>query len=111
MAYLRAQYDTDGPTMRGLTHNSRLANASTLELFDFGFKRPEWMDGAACPGSGLNFFPQRGESTREQKAVCRGCVARPECLEFAMVNVIKHGIWGGTSERERRILRRERAAA
>jgi WhiB family redox-sensing transcriptional regulator len=34
---------------------------------------------------------------------------RDECLEFALDNGEKFGIWGGMSERERRRLRRARA--
>jgi WhiB family redox-sensing transcriptional regulator len=54
------------------------------------------------------FFPERGSSTREAKEVCRGCVVRTECLEFAIANGEKFGIWGGMSERERRRVRRAR---
>jgi WhiB family redox-sensing transcriptional regulator len=54
------------------------------------------------------FFPERGSSTREAKEVCRGCVVRSECLEFAIANSEKFGIWGGMSERERRRVRRAR---
>jgi len=41
--------------------------------------------------------------------VCRGCVVREDCLEYALANGEKFGIWGGLSERERRRLRRQRA--
>ncbi len=54
------------------------------------------------------FFPERGSSTREAKEVCRGCVVRIDCLEFAIANSEKFGIWGGMSERERRRVRRAR---
>ena len=57
------------------------------------------------------FFPERGASTREAKEVCRGCVVREDCLEFALANGEKFGIWGGLSERERRRIRRARALA
>ena len=57
------------------------------------------------------FFPERGASTREAKEVCRGCVVREECLEYALTNGEKFGIWGGMSERERRRIRRARALA
>jgi WhiB family transcriptional regulator, redox-sensing transcriptional regulator len=40
------------------------------------------------------------------KAVCAGCSVRDECLEFAISTNQEYGIWGGTSEEERRVLRR-----
>jgi len=55
--------------------------------------------------------PRRGASTREAKEVCRGCVVREDCLEYALANGEKFGIWGGMSERERRRIRRQRALA
>jgi WhiB family redox-sensing transcriptional regulator len=36
-------------------------------------------------------------------------VVREDCLEYALDNGEKFGIWGGMSERERRRLRRARA--
>lgn len=68
----------------------------------------EWADLANCRGvdPGL-FFPERGEPTAEAKAVCAGCVVRADCLDYALVNGEKHGVWGGKSERERRGLRRD----
>ena len=71
-----------------------------------------WQDHANCLGVDPDlFFPERGASTREAKEVCRGCVVREECLEFALQNGEKFGIWGGLSERERRRIRRQRAQA
>jgi WhiB family redox-sensing transcriptional regulator len=40
------------------------------------------------------------------KAVCRACTVREECLEFAISTNQEYGVWGGTSEEERRVLRR-----
>ena len=69
-----------------------------------------WQMQANCMGVDPDlFFPERGASTREAKEVCRGCVVRDDCLEFALANGEKFGIWGGMSERERRRLRRARA--
>ena len=51
------------------------------------------------------FFPEKGGSTRDAKRVCTGCTVRAECLEFALANDERFGIWGGLSERERRRLR------
>ncbi len=70
-----------------------------------------WQRLANCLGVDPDlFFPERGVSTREAKEVCRGCVVRSECLDYALANGEKFGIWGGLSERERRTVRRARAA-
>ena len=52
------------------------------------------------------FFPEKGGSTREAKRICSGCPVREECLEYALANDERFGIWGGMSERERRRLKR-----
>lgn len=70
-----------------------------------------WQDLAKCRGADPDlFFPERGASTRTAKGICRECSVQAECLEFAIVSSEKFGIWGGMSERERRKIRRERAA-
>lgn len=68
-----------------------------------------WLARANCTGVDPDlFFPERGSSTREAKEVCRGCVVREDCLEYAITHSEKFGIWGGLSERERRKIRRRR---
>ena len=68
-----------------------------------------WLSRANCQGVDPElFFPERGASTREAKAVCRSCMVQSECLDLALANGEKFGIWGGASERERRELRRAR---
>ncbi len=68
-----------------------------------------WQRLANCLGVDPDlFFPERGVSTREAKEVCRGCVVRDDCLDYAVANGEKFGIWGGMSERERRGVRRAR---
>ena len=52
------------------------------------------------------FFPEKGGSTRDAKKVCGSCTVRSECLEYALSNDERFGIWGGLSERERRRLRK-----
>jgi WhiB family transcriptional regulator, redox-sensing transcriptional regulator len=72
-----------------------------------------WLDRAVCRGIDPDlFFPQRGEPTDPAKAVCAGCPVAAECLEYALVNGERFGVWGGLSERERRAIRyaRNRAA-
>lgn len=75
-----------------------------------GMEDRGWQSRSNCMGVDPDlFFPERGASTREAKEVCRGCVVREDCLEYALDNGEKFGIWGGMSERERRRLRRARA--
>jgi WhiB family redox-sensing transcriptional regulator len=68
---------------------------------------PGWQDQALCAQTDPEaFFPEKGGSTREAKRVCRSCDVRSECLEYALENDERFGIWGGLSERERRRLKR-----
>lgn len=66
-----------------------------------------WIRHAACRGVDPDlFFPTRGGDVRAAKKVCAGCEVRAECLDYALTEHLTHGIFGGTSERERRRLRR-----
>ncbi|WP_175483860.1 WhiB family transcriptional regulator [Modestobacter sp. DSM 44400] len=66
-----------------------------------------WQESALCAETDPEaFFPEKGGSTREAKKICTGCEVRSECLEYALGNDERFGIWGGLSERERRRLRR-----
>lgn len=56
------------------------------------------------------WFPEVGGSTREAKKVCERCPVRSECLQQALANHERFGVWGGVSERDRRQLERGRAA-
>ena len=48
-----------------------------------------WQDAANCLGVDPDlFFPERGASTREAKEVCKGCVVRGECLEYASHTIL-----------------------
>ena len=66
-----------------------------------------WQGDALCAQTDPEaFFPEKGGSTREAKKVCTGCDVRSECLDYALQNDERFGIWGGLSERERRKLKR-----
>lgn len=66
----------------------------------------DWRPLAACAGINPDlFFPRRGESAAAAVATCRTCPVQAECLTDALNNGEKVGIWGGMSERQRRILR------
>lgn len=73
--------------------------------------RAEWMAAAPCLGVDPDvFFPTRGQSVDQAKAICATCPAIVQCLDYALANNERHGVWGGRSERERRRIRRQRAA-
>lgn len=66
-----------------------------------------WQGDALCAQTDPEaFFPEKGGSTRDAKRICSGCEVKAECLEFALANDERFGIWGGLSERERRKLKK-----
>ncbi len=80
---------------------------SAVAVEDLIGATPDWQELALCPQTDQEaFFPEKGGSTREAKQVCSRCEVRAECLEFALGNNERFGIWGGLSERERRKLKR-----
>ncbi len=63
----------------------------------------EWQaDGLCAQTDPEEFYPDKGGSVLRAKSVCAGCNVRAECLEYALANNERYGIWGGLSERERR---------
>lgn len=72
--------------------------------------RPPWMAAAACAtAEGVTFFPEQGQASGPAKAVCATCAVREACLDYAVTEDIRHGLWGGLSPRERARLRRSAA--
>lgn len=68
---------------------------------------PPWMDHAACIGKPTHWwYPRPGQHAHRAHAICEKCPVQSACLEWAVVHIEDWGIWGGTSERERRRLRR-----
>lgn len=71
----------------------------------------EWMSAGNCADKPPSlFFPSDGVGVDVARKVCEGCPVKSECLEYALTNRIDHGVWGGTSERERRRILKARAA-
>lgn len=95
--------DADGPS--GRRHLALVSNDFD-DLFDA--VEEQWQDRALCAQTDPEaFFPEKGGSTREAKRICQGCEVKAECLEYALHNDERFGIWGGgLSERERRRLKR-----
>lgn len=69
--------------------------------------RPAWMRDALCrEHPEVSFFPERGQSTEPAKAICRACLVRQECADYAAsLPEPTGGVWGGMSGRDRRRVR------
>ncbi|QFG08440.1 WhiB transcriptional factor [Mycobacterium phage Yunkel11] len=67
-----------------------------------------WRAAALCAQTDPEiFFPEQGGSTREAKRVCGACRVSDQCLAWALAQPVNPtGIWGGTTERERRRIKR-----
>jgi WhiB family redox-sensing transcriptional regulator len=77
-----------------------------------------WQRNAACRGpESVVFYPPTSNETRHQretrearaKAICSKCPVLTSCLEYALDIMEPHGIWGGLTEQERRVLLERRA--
>lgn len=77
------------------------------------FDRDNWREYAACRNTDPDLFFPTGtsgpalEQIEQAKAVCRTCMVQTICLEYALETNQDDGVWGGTSEEERRKLRRQ----
>lgn len=86
------------------TNGARGRLRSRGEVMDIG-----WRSMGACRGLDPDiFFPDSDEQVREAKEICFGCDVRVSCLEHALASREKVGVWGGTTERERRRIIRQR---
>ena len=89
---------------------------SSAHLLSLTIASDEWRRNAACRDTDPDLFFPVGttgpaiEQIDNAKAVCRQCDAQADCLEFALATNQDSGIWGGTSEEERRKLRKQYAA-
>jgi WhiB family redox-sensing transcriptional regulator len=71
---------------------------------------PEWYADGLCSQTDPEiFFPLKGGNTGAAKKVCRRCPVRAQCLAVALDEPLLEGVWGGTSPRERKDLRKRAA--
>jgi WhiB family redox-sensing transcriptional regulator len=82
---------------------------------DVSWKRRDWRMRSACLNADPDlFFPISATSAAapqvaRAKTICAGCPVRSACLGFAMAHRDLMGIWGGTTDEERRKTRRSKA--
>jgi WhiB family redox-sensing transcriptional regulator len=68
-----------------------------------------WRQRGACNGlDPAIFFPESEDDCDEAKGICAECPVRVACLEHALASREKDGVWGGTTEKERRRIIRQR---
>lgn len=70
----------------------------------------EWVDKSACADMNPDiFFPKKGDyrTLMLAKSICADCVVKEECLEYA-IKTRASGVYGGTSEKQRRQIIHER---
>ena len=68
---------------------------------------PAWTTDALCAQVDPDlFYPETGAPNQDAKRICGGCDVRAECLAYALAHRERFGVWGGTTERERRRMRR-----
>ncbi len=72
-------------------------------------KNLSWRQRGACRGldPGI-FYPASEEDADEAKAICATCPVQQLCLEHALTNRERDGVWGGLTEKERRRIIRQR---
>jgi len=106
-------HTTTGPTTSDAAARPQLSLVPerielALDSVDGSFDEDDqWQERGLCAQTDPEaFFPEKGGSTREAKRICQGCEVRDRCLEYALANDERFGIWGGLSERERRRLKR-----
>ena len=78
---------------------------------NFPPNRTPWVADAACLDEDPDlFFPIKGspDANDDAKRVCSTCSVRGDCLELAMTNNERDGVFGGLSYEERVNLRRRR---
>ncbi len=106
---LHALYVADSVTQQRAEAQQRMTG-----IFDLGYEKAEgfsqpWRELALCAQTDPDlFFPEKGGSTAPATAVCHECPVIKECLEYALQHDIRHGIWGGMSDNDRRRIAKER---
>ncbi len=71
----------------------------------------EWHLQAACRGRGPSEFVRGPRSDYDLiRELCESCPVRQPCLEYALSDESLTGLWGGTTDDERRLIRRRRVA-
>ena len=61
-----------------------------------------WAKDSACQNTDVDFYSTKTEEKRKAKAICAECPVRQMCIQTALDNKERFGIWGGADEVELR---------
>ncbi|MBD30388.1 MAG: hypothetical protein CL453_05405 [Acidimicrobiaceae bacterium] len=83
----------------------------TIPYYD---RQRDWRELALCKDTSPELFFPIGntgsalDAISLAKNVCSRCPSQIECLEYALDSNQDNGVWGGRSEEERRLIRKQR---
>jgi WhiB family redox-sensing transcriptional regulator len=84
-----------------------------VQILNFDLEQEAWMEEGSCVYANTELFFPVGSSMKaikqsnEAKAICNECPVKVACLEYAISSNQDSGVWGGTTEEERKSIRRE----
>ncbi len=71
----------------------------------------KWMEPGNCKRLSkekqADFFASDARGIKRAKKACEGCPILEPCLEYALTHNIEHGVWGGTSGRQRKEIHKQ----
>lgn len=66
-----------------------------------------WLAKALCTSEHLDIlYATDARRMSAARQLCAACDVQMECLDYALANGEQHGVWGGTTEKERRAVAR-----
>lgn len=84
--------------------------STPVDLFVLDLKERPWAAYAACRDADADkFFSAAEADVAAAIRICNGCPVQGECLEWALETRVRYGVWGGTTERDRRRMLRRSA--
>ena len=100
-------------TLRGITPFEPQRKVELMFTARHHWNDLKWRDDATCRDLDPEIFFPIGvtgaavEQIEAAKQFCRACASQHACLEFAITTNQEYGVWGATTEDERRVLRRQ----
>ena len=103
----------EADTERGVPMGKKMAARVIRQAEPLGRagRTTSWRDAAACFGTDPEvFFPVSSSGPAQAdvvaaKRLCGQCPVKVACLRWALDHGVTAGVWGGTTEEERRLLR------